>query len=297
MTVGERIRERRQQLGLSMAELGKKLGITAAAVSRYELGQREININTLQRIADALGIHMLDLTGVGDDLEKYATDLTPPIPDIRQMYEALTAEEMARFWEVIHGDKPAKKAPSDLSEEALKIAKDYHELDQPGKNVVKVVIAEEGKRVQAEKERRQVAASDPAETRYIPLYYTPAAAGMTSPAAGQDYDYIEVGSDVPRQADFAVRIDGESMEPYIRDNSIVYVNREPLENGDVGIFYVDGDMLCKQYYKDDYGNVHLLSLNRNYSQADRFIHAKDNDTVMTYYGRVILPRRPLISLV
>ena len=64
------------------------------------------------------------------------------------------------------------------------MARDYSELDQPGKNVVRVVIAEEGKRVTAERERRQVAPAEPQETRYIPLYYTPAAAGLTSPAEG-----------------------------------------------------------------------------------------------------------------
>ena len=117
---------------------------------------------------------------------------------------------------------------------------------------------------------------------------------MASPAAGEDFDYIEISKEAPQNADFAVKIDGDSMEPYIMDGAIVYVNREPLENGDVGIFYVDGDMLCKQYYKDEKGNVRLLSLNRSRRDADRFISAR-SDTVLTYYGRVILPRRPLIS--
>lgn len=189
-----------------------------------------------------------------------------------------------------------KKAPSDLSEEAMKVAKDYGALDQPGKNVVRVVIVEEGKRVKAEKARRKVAALQPQERRYIPRYFTPAAAGMTSPAEGQDFDLIEAGNDVPWNADFAVKISGESMEPYIMDGSTVYVNREPLENGDVGIFYIDGDMICKQYYKDENGNTHLLSLNRAWRSADRYISALDTDTITMYYGRVILPRKPMISM-
>ena len=41
------------------------------------------------------------------------------------------------------------------------------------------------------------------------------------------------------------------MEPFIADGDVVYVNRDPLGIGDVGIFWVDGDMLCKQYYKDN----------------------------------------------
>lgn len=249
----------KRKKGITNAQLAEQAGVTLSTIDKITAGiNTNPKLDTLQAICRVLGCSLNDF------------DDTPR--------------------------NTKKEAPSELSEEALKVALDYTELDQPGKNVVRVVIVEEGKRVQAEKERRQVAVVEPAETRYIPLYYTPAAAGMSSPAMGQDFDYIEVGNNVPRQADFAVKIDGDSMEPYIRDGSTVYVNREPLVNGDVGIFYVDGDMLCKQYYKDDYGNVHLLSLNRTRSDADRYIHAKDNDTVMTYYGRVILPRRPLISL-
>ena len=50
-----------------------------------------------------------------------------------------------------------------------------------------------------------------------------------------------------------MRIQGDSMEPYIHDGSVVYVNHDPLRAGDVGIFCVDGDMLCKQYYRDPLG--------------------------------------------
>lgn len=60
-TVGANIRKVRKQQGLSMAELGGRIGITAAALSRYELGQRKIGIKTLLRIADALNVNPLSL--------------------------------------------------------------------------------------------------------------------------------------------------------------------------------------------------------------------------------------------
>ena len=65
-----------------------------------------------------------------------------------------------------------------------------------------------------------------------------------------------------------MRIQGDSMEPYIHDGSVVYVNHDPLRAGDVGIFCVDGDMLCKQYYRDPLGVVYLFSLNRRRADAD-----------------------------
>lgn len=79
---------------------------------------------------------------------------------------------------------------------------------------------------------------------------------------GEDFDYIQVDESVPQAAEFAVRIQGDSMIPVIADGSVAYVNRDPLRAGDVGIFCVDGDMFCKQYYKDPAGVVYLFSLNR-----------------------------------
>ena len=75
----------------------------------------------------------------------------------------------------------------------------------------------------------------------------------------EDFTYIPADESVPRGADFAVRIQGDSMEPYIHDESVVYVNRDPLADGDVGIFCVDGAMLCKQYHRDALGMTYLFS--------------------------------------
>lgn len=185
-----------------------------------------------------------------------------------------------------------KKAPS-VSDEAAEFGKRYEALDKHGKVVVTVVMTEEEKRMKEEKKKSRSKKNDGKTAgeeapRVIPLYLNPPAAGYASPAFGEDFEYIEVGGDVPTHADFAVRIDGDSMEPYIMDGSTVYVNRDPLANGDVGIFFYDGDMLCKQYYRDEWGNVHLLSLNRARADADRFI-PEDSDLVLICQGRVILP--------
>ena len=107
------------------------------------------------------------------------------------------------------------------------------------------------------------------------------------------FDYIEAApGGAAWGADFAVKIAGDSMEPYIADGSVVYVRREPLEDGDVGIFCVDGDMLCKQYRRDAGGDVRLLSLNRKRADADRFLPRENADAALSCYGRVLLPRRP-----
>ena len=133
-------------------------------------------------------------------------------------------------------------------------------------------------------------AGEAPEPRQIPLYRTPAAAGYASPVFGEDFDYVSVDETVPRGAEFGVRIQGDSMAPAIADGSVVYVNRDPLESGDVGIFCVDGDMLCKQYHRDALGMTYLFSLNRARADADVVLGPGSGRT-LACFGRVILPHR------
>ena len=136
------------------------------------------------------------------------------------------------------------------------------------------------------------AAAPAAEVRTIPLYTSPAAAGFAAPVFGEDYELIQVSGDVPPGAELAVRIQGDSMSPVIEDGSVVYVNHDPVQSGDVGIFCVDGDMLCKQYYRDGFGMVYLFSLNRKRADMDVIFH-RGSGRSLTCFGRVMLHSQPL----
>ena len=130
------------------------------------------------------------------------------------------------------------------------------------------------------------------EPRIIPLYRSPAAAGYAAPVFGEDFDSISVTDEVPQSAEYAVRIQGDSMAPHIPDGSVVYVNRDPLGPGDVGIFCVDGDMFCNQYYKDPAGVVYLFSLNRARADAD-VVLMPGSSRGLVCFGRVIMHALPL----
>lgn len=55
MTIGQRIRERRKELGLSQEELGKRLGgITRAAVCDTEKDKKDMTLDRVRRYAEAL---------------------------------------------------------------------------------------------------------------------------------------------------------------------------------------------------------------------------------------------------
>jgi len=125
--------------------------------------------------------------------------------------------------------------------------------------------------------------------RVIPLFRFLAAAGIPSPQPGEDYEDHSVDAD--NRADFAARIGGDSMEPYIHDGDIVYCQRRvDLHDGDVGIFYTDGGMVCKQFLRDSEGNVYLFSVNRARREADVFYPASSGMALFCY-GKVLLPER------
>jgi ribosome-binding protein aMBF1 (putative translation factor) len=53
--IAGQVAERRQELGLSQAELARRCGTTQSAIARLESGGRPPRIDTLLGIADALG--------------------------------------------------------------------------------------------------------------------------------------------------------------------------------------------------------------------------------------------------
>jgi hypothetical protein len=60
----------------------------------------------------------------------------------------------------------------------------------------------------------------------------------------------------------------------------------------VGIFCVDGDVLCKQYYRDALGMTYLFSLNRKREDAD-VVLTSGSGRFMTCFGRVMMHGLPL----
>lgn len=181
-----------------------------------------------------------------------------------------------------------KKSPS-YSDEALTIASDYTSLDSHGKAAIRALMDEELNRME---ELAQLTEDAPEkEPKIIPLYLTPAAAGYASPVIGEEFEPLTLGPDDPQGADFAVRLQGDSMEPAFPDGTFVFCNRDPMSDGDIGVFVVDGEAVCKQYHYDPMlGMTYLFSLNRARADADKLITRTSGQT-LTCMGRVITKRR------
>lgn len=100
--------------------------------------------------------------------------------------------------------------------------------------------------------------------RTIRLFDIPASAGTGSFLDGEHFTELEVGEEVPSDADFGIRISGDSMEPQFINGQIVWVHQqETLSSGEIGIFYLDGNAFCKKL-KDDSDGLFLISLNSKY---------------------------------
>ena len=56
MHVGQRMRRRREALGISQGRLGRHLGLTFSQVQKYEKGANRIGAGRLYQIADFLGV-------------------------------------------------------------------------------------------------------------------------------------------------------------------------------------------------------------------------------------------------
>ena len=70
--IGDRIKQKRKELGFTQAELGEKLNITDRAVSKWEQGEGDPNLSIIPDIAKALGVS-LDYLLLGKEEEPAIT--------------------------------------------------------------------------------------------------------------------------------------------------------------------------------------------------------------------------------
>lgn len=119
-------------------------------------------------------------------------------------------------------------------------------------------------------------------SRKIRLFDIPASAGVGNFLDGDNFTELEVGEEVPENADFGIRISGDSMEPRFVNGQIVWVHKqETLSNGEIGIFFLDGNAYCKKLQDDEKG-LYLISLNNTYEP----IAVTENQT-FKIFGKVV----------
>ncbi len=221
---------------------------------------------TKAQLAKAAGIPYTTL----DSMLKRETE-TSRLATIYKIAEYLdvSVEELVFEKPFLSGDKES------FTEDEKDIIKNYREIDERGKSAVKATLNNE-----LAFSKRAKLSSEP--VRKLPVYNAPAAAGDALPIIADDYIMTDAPH-APLDASFGIRISGDSMEPVIENASIVWVKRqESVENGEIGIFMLNGESLCKKL--DVTGGVcRLVSLNRKY----RPIEILESDDLRVV-GRVLI---------
>lgn len=174
-----------------------------------------------------------------------------------------------------------------LEASEIELIERYRTLDSWGKSMVETVVLKESERALAMSDAQE---SNPAErlaperrakileaprfvNRYagepvartgkkqINLYELPVSAGVGEYLEDGLVDTIRVPyNDKTAEADYALRISGNSMEPKYRNGDILLIqSSDTVENGELGIFLLDGAGFFKIYDGD-----RLLSINPAY---------------------------------
>lgn len=113
------------------------------------------------------------------------------------------------------------------------------------------------------------------------VFYTTVSAGTGSFLDGEDFDMYS-SPDIPKEATFGVHISGDSMEPRYHDSELVWIEQtEQLEDGEIGIFYLDGNAYIKKFQNNKKG-TYLISLNKKYDPIPI-----TEDSSFKIFGRVL----------
>lgn len=86
LTIGENIKKYRKAKGFTQKELAESVGVAAITIQQYERNVREPKMDTVVRLAQALGISVADLYGscITDFVERSAQERTTEAQKERQ---------------------------------------------------------------------------------------------------------------------------------------------------------------------------------------------------------------------
>jgi len=234
MGIGYRIKEARENQGLTQIELGKIIGVTGSAITNYE--------NETSHPKEAI---------------------------MYKLIEALKVDANYLFQDCVKLPKEA----NDITLSEYDHIKKYRSLDSHGQETVSYILDREAERVAALREQKEYIdnlnifaqknnTSTP-KMRLINYYYCLASAGtgqiiFDMPPTKR----IEI-PDIPKykKADYAIGVNGKSMEPVYYDGDMLLVEMtESIEVGEIGIFSVDNECYVKKL-----GENELISLNPDYN--------------------------------
>lgn len=210
------------------------------------------------RLSQSMLAELLQQDGIhltAKAISKWETNATEP--SIATFLTVCKVLNITNIYEAYFGENPADPLSS-LNEEGKEKAMDYIEL-----------LHDSGKY------EKQICKVIPF-CRVIDVYENAVSAGTGNFLVDGSKETIQLTKDIiPETASYGVKISGNSMEPEFQNGQIAWVlKQESVENGEIGIFVLNGDAYIKKL-QDDEDGVFLISLNEKYppipvKEHDRF---------------------------
>lgn len=225
----KRVKEIRESLGWTRKDLAEKLNVTEQIVANLELGRKQIYADDLFDIVKVFGMTLDQFYGSEIKLNRELSIDESKLIDIYQSISKRSKDFLIEFAENL------KKYES--------------------KEVVTIMpMIDEGR----------------IKTRQMDYYDMAAGMGSGQVIETSIPKKIEVAlNNIPENADFIIRVYGDSMEPTFHSDDRLFIQRvESLSIGDIGVFSYQGEELVKEM-----GNGYLISHNKAYKPI--FINGDD----------------------
>lgn len=242
--LGDRIRKLRESRNMTQTELSEILGMkTYTTVSKWEKNENFPKGKDLKKLAEIFNVTSDYLLGLSDTKLGKITTQNEH-PEILTIYNQL--------------EEPKQEKVLDYAKEQLE--------EQNSSKIVSIF-------------------DKPQDDDYITDYVE----GLVAAGHGtfqEDNLHMEVklrSEDVPEDYDTIAKVAGDSMEPMIEDNDLLFIRvTNQVDINDIGIFQINGKNFVKKLKRDYDGGWYLQSLNNSYEE----IHLTEDDDIRTI-GEVV----------
>ncbi len=231
MTVGERVKTVRKQKKMTLEQFGSQIGMGPSSISDIENGRRSLTKQTLLSICREFNINEKWLQDGKGDMSATQSAEDEIAAAVRKIASGKSEDFKRRFILALSG----------LDDEHWELLE---------KKMLEIV----GGRPRPEPEALEEAVF------YVPWFFQSMSAGTGEVAGQEQHEKLEIKKEPPKGTSFVARVKGDSMEPTYQDGDLVFVKAQPeVEIGEVGAFYMDGQMWIKER-----GDAVLISHNPEY---------------------------------
>nr|WP_317628431.1 S24 family peptidase [Streptococcus gordonii] len=218
-------------------------------------------------------------------LSQYVTGKSKP--DDKKLYLLSKTLNVSEAW-LMGYDVERKRVPDDernsISNEQPEILPIYNKLEKPRQEKVLSYAKD-----QLEEQENSNIISIFNKSQDDEDYITDYVEGLVAAGHGtfqEDNLHMEVrlrANDVHDEYDTIAKVAGDSMEPLIEDNDLLFIRvASQIDINSIGIFQINGKNFVKKLKRDYDGSWYLQSLNSGYEE----IHLTENDDIRTI-GEVV----------